>query len=162
VSRKTSQLQIRVRPDQKRQLKRLAADAAMDMSSWVLSQILPDEAERFQAMLARVTGPQWRFALAEVADFLAALPHGAFARAVRNAPRARLDESILNHVAGAIERAAHRRGQASPPWTADVPIADLPTFGSTLSSVRLHLLIRAPVAFRRRNVFVDASLDDRV
>jgi hypothetical protein len=38
----------------------------------------------------------------------------------------------------------------------------MPAFGSSLASLRLHLLTRAPVALRRRNLFADASVDDRV
>jgi hypothetical protein len=37
-----------------------------------------------------------------------------------------------------------------------------PLFGSQLASVRPYLLTRSPVALRRRNVFVDASFDQRV
>jgi hypothetical protein len=31
-----------------------------------------------------------------------------------------------------------------------------------LASVRLHLLTNAPAVLRRRNLFMDASLDERV
>src|SRR5688572_19601996 len=123
MPRKTSQLQIRVTPEQKRTLKRLAAAASMDVSSWVLARALPDEAERFQEMVRALVDEAHRpLALAELADFLRALPSGAFRRAVADAPRARLDPATLNHLAGTIELAAHRRGQAPPAWTRDVPV----------------------------------------
>jgi hypothetical protein len=159
---KTAQLQIRVSPEQKRKLKQLARAASMDVSTWVLRQILPEEADRFQQLAANLATGTTKFGLAELADFLRTLPAGAFQRAVAQRPRARLDADTLNYLAGAIELAASRRGQAPPPWTSEVPIAETPSFGSTLSSVRLHLLTRSPVALRRRNQFMDASMDDRV
>ena len=160
---KTAQLQIRVTPDQKRTLRRLASRASMDMSSWILSRLLPHAQERFQELVATVAASDDRsFALAELADFLRGLPRGEFNRAVAAAPRVRLEPPTLNHLAGTIELAAERRGVPPPGWTRDVPIPHTPQFGSSLSSVRLHLLTRAPVALRRRNLFMDASLDERV
>jgi hypothetical protein len=162
---KTTQLQIRITPEQKRRLKALAREAAMDVSAWVLSRALPDtaEGERFQELVGELAKrPGDRFAYAELGDFLRALPAGAFRRAVADPPRARLDEQTLNYLAGAIELASRRRKLRPPAWTATVPAADTPKFGSELESVRLHLLTRSPVALRRRNIFVDASMDDRV
>ena len=159
---KTAQLQIRVSPEQKRKLKQLARAASMDVSTWVLRQILPEETDRFQELVANLASGRTKFALAELADFLRTLPSGAFQRAVSQRPRARLDVDTLNYLAGAIELAASRRGQEPPSWTSDVPLAETPSFGSTLSSVRLHLLTKSPVALRRRNQFMDASMDDRV
>ena len=159
---KTAQLQIRVSPEQKRKLKQLARAASMDVSTWVLRQILPEEADRFQQLTANLASGTTKFGLAELADFLRTLPGGAFQRAVAHRPRARLDADTLNYLAGAIELAASHRGQAPPAWTSEVPVAETPSFGSTLSSVRLHLLTQSPVALRRRNQFMDASMDDRV
>lgn len=123
----------------------------------------PDEAARFQAFADALTdAAHRRFRLAELADFLRALPDEAFRRAVGTAPHAPIDGATLNHLAGAIELAAQRRGQPPPHWTAAVPPAPTPSFGSELASVRLHLLTRAPVALRRRNLFMDASFDERV
>lgn len=163
MASKSEQLQIRVTADQKRALKRLAREAGMDVSAWVLGQVLPPEADRFQALAARVADPAARrHALAELADWLRTLPPGGFRRAVARPPSVALDAESLNYLAGAIERAASRRGLAPPTWTADVPAPRAPLFGSNLASVRLHLLTRSPVALRRRNVFVDSSFDDRV
>ncbi|MBI4500601.1 MAG: hypothetical protein HY700_05515 [Gemmatimonadetes bacterium] len=163
MAAKTGQLQIRVSAEQKRALKRRAREAGMDISSWVLGQVLPAEADRFQALVARVADrARRRYALAELADWLRGLPAGAFARAVESAPKATLDGEWLNYLAGAIEVAAAARGLPAPRWVPEVATPDAPLFGSGLAAVRLHLLSRAPVAFRRRNVFVDASIDQRV
>ena len=163
MPRKTSQLQIRVTPEQKRTVKRLASAASMDVSSWVLARVIPQGQEQFQELVTALAKSEERtFALAELADFLRALRAADFKRAVAVAPRARLDAHTLNHLAGTIELASERRGLQPPDWTRDVPIPATPSFGSSLASVRLHLLTRAPVALRRRNLFMDASIDERV
>jgi uncharacterized protein (DUF1778 family) len=163
---KSDQLQIRVSTEQKRRLKQLARAAGMDVSTWVLSRVLPSETERFQQFVAAVAASTEdatrRLHLAELADFLRALPAGAFRRAVAEPPRAQLDPALRNHLAGTIELAANRRGQPAPAWTREVPASPEPAFGSSLTSLRLYLLTRAPVALRRRNLFMDASIDDRV
>ena len=163
MSNKTAQLQIRVTPEQKRRLKRLARNAAMDMSEWVLARVLPSEADRFQESASRLRRTENRsYSLAEMADFLRALPAATFARAVAHAPTARLDPDTMNYLAAAIELAARRRGLEAPGWTTEVAIPGKPRFGSSLESVRMHLLTQSPVALRRRNLFMDASIDARV
>lgn len=121
------------------------------------------EAERFQVLTDALTDAEHRgLRLANLADYLRTLPPEAFRRAVAAAPRATLDHSTLNYLAGAIELASERRGQAPPAWTAAVPPSATPMFGSELASLRLYLLTQAPVAFRRRNIFVTDSFDERV
>jgi hypothetical protein len=52
---------------------------------------------------------------------------------------------------------------AKPPsWTRDVAPLDQPVFGSSLESLRLHLLMNSPPAFVERNIFIDANVGDRV
>lgn len=160
---KTEQLQIRVSGEQKRALRRLARQAGTDMSSWILERVLPAEGARFQRLAAKLLDQKDKGSrLAELADYLRDLPAGAFARATAEAPRTELDARTLNHLAAMIDRAAINRGLTSPAWTSDAPVPADPAFGSALSSVRLHLLTMAPVAFRRKNIFVDSSIDERV
>jgi hypothetical protein len=160
---KSEQLQIRVTAEQKRALKRLAREAGVDVSSWVLGHVLPSEPDRFQVLTERLGSPtNRRHALAELADWLRALPRGGFGRAVARAPAAALDADTRTYLAGAIELAAAKRGFHPPAWTRDVPAGEAPQFGSGLRALRLHLLTRSPVPLRARNVFVDSSLDDRV
>jgi uncharacterized protein (DUF1778 family) len=163
VPPKSQQLQIRVSAAQKRTLKRLARETGMDVSSWVLGKVLPQEADRFQVLAARaVDSAERRYALAELADWLRGLASGAFSRAVAHSPAAPLDQETLNYLAGAIELASSQRNLPSPGWTARVAVPDMPLFGSQLAALRLLLLTTAPLALRRRNVFVDASIDQRV
>lgn len=163
MSRKTAQLQIRVSPEQKRALRRLARQAGTDMSSWILERVLPAEGARFQSLTAGLISPAHKAtAMAELADFLRELPSGAFARATIEPPRAALDAATLNHLAAMVDRAAMYRKLDPPAWTSEAPVPSEPAFGSALLSLRLHLLTTAPVAFRRRNIFVDSSMDERV
>jgi hypothetical protein len=124
---------------------------------------LPQSHDRFQELVAALAKSDDRsYAFAELADYLRVLPVREFQRAVAFVPKAKLDSATLNHLAGMIELASERRDVEPPGWTREVPIPAMPTFGSSLASVRLYLLTRAPVAFRRRNIFVDASIDERV
>src|SRR5689334_10231064 len=107
MPRKTQQLQIRVTQEQKRTLKRLAAEADMDVSSWVLSRALPRSHDRFQELTAELAkGDDRSYALAELADYLRALPVREFQRAVAFPPKAKLDAATRNHLAGMIELAS--------------------------------------------------------
>ena len=58
--------------------------------------------------------------------------------------------------------ACQKQCVALPAWTRTVEPLTLPVFASTLQSLRLHLLTHSPPPFRRRNLFIDASLGDRV
>lgn len=163
MGRKSAQLQIRVSPEQKRLLRRLAREAGTDMSAWILDRVLPAEGARFQKLTAALAAEEEKsLALAELSEFLRGLAGGAFARATAQPPGVSLDDATLSHLSAAIDRGAARRGIAPPTWVAEAPAAAQPQFGSALHSVRLHLLTTSPVAFRQRNIFVDASIDERV
>lgn len=160
---KSTQLQIRVSSAQKAALKRLARDAGLDVSSYVLSRVLPDARARFHEILGALRrGADRRFALAELNDFLSGLPAAEFAEAVVDVPRLRLSPLLRNYVAAMVEHAAGRNGVAPPSWVRDVEPMDEPYFAAPFPRLRPYLLRAAPVAFKRRNLFIDASLGDRV
>lgn len=160
---KSEQLQIRVTAEQKATLRRLAKRAGQDVSSYVLSRALPSAAREF-ATLVRALADEGRarFALAELNDLLSALAPAELADATRDADLGPLSPRLRNYVAAMVELAAHQRRIAPPAWTRDVPPLPEPWFAAPLQSLRAHLLVRSPVPFRRRNLFVDASLGDRV
>lgn len=160
---KSSQLQIRVTPAQKAALKRLAEQAGEDVSSYVLARALPPDRERFQAILdALRAGADRRFALAELNDLLSELTALELPRVVAEADPSALSALDRNYVAAMVEHASSQKGVDPPVWAAGVePLAE-PYFATTLRTVREHLLRSSPVAFKRRNIFIDASLGDRV
>jgi hypothetical protein len=167
VTGKTQQLQIRVSAAQKAAIQRAAARAGMDVSAWVLSKLLPPAGPRFRELMRAVAAhpadaAERRFAFAELNDFLAALAPGEFASAVREPPPADTDPYTANYIAAMVETAAHRHRLPAPAWAECVaPLAE-PVFGTPFMSLRLHLLTAAPPAFRRRNIFIDASIGARV
>jgi hypothetical protein len=160
---KTAQLQIRVAPAQKVRLKRLAAAAGQDVSAYVLDRVLPPARTRFEAILGRLARESdHRYALAELHDFLVGLGPGQFADALEGGVSERLSPLLRNYVAAMVEHAAARAGGRAPAWVRDVAPLEEPHFGAPLQSLRLHLLAASPVAFKRRNIFVDAAVGDRV
>ncbi len=163
AGRKTQQLQIRVSEAQKLAIRDQAAKAGMSMSDWVLMKLVPSARGRFQALTAAIAAsgrPGDEFA--ELLEFLDALGAREFAEAVSEPPPAELDAYWANYVAGAVEHAAGMKRVALPHWTWEVEPLDEPVFGSDLTSVRLHLLTRSPPAFSRRNIFIDATVGNRV
>ena len=165
MSTKSSQLQIRVTPSQKAALKRLARAAGQDVSSYVLSRSLPEPRLTFEAMVRSLgAGEDHRFALAELNDLLAALTPAQLPDAVGMVPPTlrELSPFLENYVAAMVEQACAQRRVPAPPWVAAVSPLLTPHFATPLRGLRLHLLRAAPIAFKRRNLFVDAAVGDRV
>jgi uncharacterized protein (DUF1778 family) len=159
---KSGQIQIRVSPAQKAAIRRAARLAGLDMSAYVLARLLSAPARRFQDLTAACTDSRdARFALAELNSWLASLGAGELQQAV-SSPPPQLTPYLANYVAAMVEYACVRNGVTPPSWVrATAPLAE-PVFGSTLASLRLYLLTHSPAPFRRRNIFIDASVGSRV
>ena len=102
------------------------------------------------------------FALAELNDLLTGLPSGELSSAVEQADLTALTPYLQNYVAAMVELAAHRRDVPPPAWVRDIEPMEEPRFATPLAGLRLHLLREAPVPFKRRNIFIDSSIGDRV
>jgi hypothetical protein len=162
-SAKTRQLQIRVTPEQKSTLARLARRAGQDVSSYVLSRALPAAAARFREIVRALgeAGRQ-RFALAELNDLLTELAPRELADAAGAADLHGLSPYLQNYVAAMLELAAQQKRVAPPAWVREIPPLGEPHFAAPLEGLRLHLLWASPVPFKRRNLFIDSSLSDRL
>jgi hypothetical protein len=132
------------------------------MSAYVLARLLSTPARRFQELTKACVDPQdARFALAELNSFLASLGAGELRDAVAPPPP-HLTPYLANYIAAMTEYACVKNGVAPPSWvSATAPLAE-PVFGSELLSLRLYLLTHSPAPFRRRNIFIDASVGSRV
>ena len=165
MSTKSQQLQIRVSPQEKAALKRLARSAGQDVSTYVLARVLPEGRGRVgQIVRSMRDGSDNRLVLAELNDLLTPLTPAALSHAVSIEPSGFRGLLPLhqNYVAAMVEHACHRRDVAPPSWVHEVAPIETPYFATRLQSLRLHLIRASPVAFKRRNIFVDSSLGDRV
>lgn len=165
MSPKSQQLQIRVTPQQKAALQRLARGAGQDLSGYVLARALPEGRLQFGEIIRGLADPaDRRFALAALNDLLSSLARTQLPDAVAVAPPELRDLTpwLQNYVAAMVEHASHRREVAAPSWVREVPPLEVPYFATPLRSLRLHLLRAAPVPFKRRNLFVDSTVGDRV
>ena len=162
ASLKSEQLQIRVSRRQKAAIKRAAAKAGVDMSTYVLSRVLGGTTTKFHDLAVACKGPASRFALAELNSFLSGLTGGDLRDAVVEPPPQGLTPYLLNYITAMVEQACARRGAPVPAWTRSIPPLIEPVFASVLMSLRLHLLTHSPPAFRRRNIFIDSSLGERI
>lgn len=133
------------------------------MSAYVLGRALPMAAMRFDACLRDISGPAPpSFALAELNTLLAGCTAPELRDAIAVAPTAALTPFLSNYVAAMIEQACERHSVRVPAWVRTIAPLPEPAFASSLKSLRLHLLKSSPAAFRRRNIFIDASLGDQV
>ena len=117
-------------------------------------------AEAFQNLTGRLgEGTPASFVLAELNDLLTA----ATGDQVESLAEPQIhDPYLANYVAAMVELAAHRRDVLPPGWTSGVAPLREPVFSVPWMSVRAHLLLESPVPFRRRNIFINSSLGDRV
>lgn len=162
VAAKSDQLQIRVTPADKAALKRLARRAGMDVSAYVLSRVCPPAATELTRLLRTLGQGPDRFALAELNDTLTRLAPAEFCAAVGGLDPTRLSPWLQNYVSAKVEHGAHLKGQAPPAWVHDVEPLERPWFAVPFTRLRPYLFRVAPVAFKRRNLFVDATVGDRV
>lgn len=160
---KAGQLQIRVSDAQKLAIQKQAENAGMTMSEWVLSKVLPTAQANYQDLLRELSvadDPDYVFAA--LLDLIGAMSSAEIERVVSSAPGVELDAYWQNYLAATIEHAAAIKHAAVPSWTRSIaPLAE-PRFGSSLESLRLHLLVNSPPAYARRNIFIDSSVGDRV
>ncbi len=160
---KTEQLQIRVSAAEKRELQRRARAAGTSVSAWVLAKAVPAKSHEFQRLTNELrAAPEPSYGLAALNDFLQALSASELPEVLDASPRGRLPGFLGAYVAAMIEHTAGLKGALVPRWVLDTPALEQPYFASTLRALQLHLLTAAPAAFRRRNIFVDASVGDRV
>ena len=163
MSRKTQQLQIRVSPEEKRTIRKQAKRAGQDLSAYVLTRVLAAGSTRFAQILQGVEHHhEYRFWLAELNDFLSALAPLECGGAVGSAELGNLSPFLQNYVAAMVEQAAHQKAVPPPRWVREVEPLEEPYFAVPFPGLRGHLLTAAPVAFKRRNLFVDSAVGDRV
>ena len=161
---KIKQLQIRVTAEEKAAIRQRAAAARLDVSKWILRQALPPAEQRFQSLcgdLAAASASR-SYVLSELNDFLSGLSARDFRKAVAEPPGLRLPAFEAAYVAAMVEQAASMNRAPAPPWTRGVAPLERPWFASPLKNLRLHLLTKSPPPFRRRNLFVDSTVGDRV
>lgn len=163
MSAKTDQLQIRVTPEQKATLKRLAHKSGQGVSSYVLSRVLPPAGLRLNEVVRALADEgEERFVLAEFNDLLTNLASVEFTSAVAGIEVGDLSTYFQNYVAAMVEQAAEQKDSVPPAWVREVEPLERPHFAAPLPTLRPYLLKVAPVPYRRRNIFVDSSVGDRV
>lgn len=128
------------------------------------SSALTDKQRCFARLLEALReDAQPSFALAEINDFLSGLTPGELGGAVEYADLTGLTRFLQNYVAAMVELAAYQRNVHPPAWVRGIePLETTPHFATSLPSLRLHLLRNSPVPFKRRNIFIDSSVGDRV
>jgi hypothetical protein len=159
---KSEQLQIRLSREEKRTIAQAAKRAGLDMSSYVLSRVISAPSDQFLRLTSDVAGPEPRFALAELNAALHAFSAEQLRDAVSMPPSSTPSPYLANYIAAMVERVCAMRAVPIPAWTLRIKPLTEPAFASALTGLRLYLLTHSPAPFRRRNIFIDASVGDRV
>ena len=160
---KLLQLQIRISPAEKAAIQRAANRANMGMSEWVLSQILPASMRRFHELVVQLKRAKDKsYVLAELNDLFQAASQREFEQMVMQPPKTRLSPYWENYLAAMIEEVANAKETFAPAWVCEIEPLENSVFGSDLMGLRLYLLLHSPPAFRRRNIFIDSSVGQRV
>lgn len=159
---KSEYLQIRVSKQQKELIKSTAKSAGVDMSTWVLQRVLNNKAQQFLTILSQFNTLEDCFVFARLHDFLLPCSKADFEQTVSIKPTSKLSDFQINYTIAMIGHRAHTLGCTAPDWINDFPILHEPYFGTSLKSLRLHLLINSPIAFKQRNIYIDSTLGERV
>lgn len=160
---RTAHLQIRVTPKEKTAIEQAARRAGLGMSSYVLRKLLPERAAQWKDLLEEVARSDGaKIAIAMLSNWLAGLGAGELRVALEAPPPAGLRPETANTIAAMVEHVSVTRGVRVPQWTQEIRPLAKPEFGSTLGSLRIHLLTNSPAAFRRRNLFVDTAVGGQV
>ena len=159
---KTSQLQIRVTPAQKAALKRLAAEAGLSVSAFVLTQALPGSREALDRHIQSLGGgKKISRALSDLQLHLRGVADEEFAKSVAGVETDGVTPLQANCAAAAVEGEAWRRGRTAPEWVRRVEPLSEPHFGWGLRSLRPHLMRVTAAPFKRRNVYIPHPDDPR-
>lgn len=133
------------------------------MSGYVLSRVFSrPESELRQAIRSLRGAAEASFALADINSLLSRFTPAELSDAMTAAPEPGLSPFHANYVAAMVETACERHAIPVPNWASRVPPLEDPWFGSTLASLRLHLLTHSPAPFRSRNIFIDSTLGGQV
>jgi uncharacterized protein (DUF1778 family) len=160
---KTEQLQVRVSPSQKLAIKKQAAKAQMSMSEWILNKVFPSSQTSFKSLLEDLAASDKPgYVFAELLELIDRMNADEYEQAVSEPPGVQLDPYWQSYLAATVEHAAAVKHAKAPSWTRDVAPLDEPAFGSSLESLKLHLLVNSPPAFIQRDIFIDSSVGKRV
>ncbi len=160
---KKEQLQIRVSAKEKSLIRQSAKKAGMEMSEWVLKTLFPPAHHIFHKLLSDLsTSSESSYVLAEINDFLTKINGKELKQILRESPSFKLSPFLENYVAAMIELACVQKKIPLPSWLPSIEALSEPYFGTDLKSLRLYLLTQSPPPFRKRNIFIDSSLSNRI
>ncbi len=163
---KDSQLQIRISKELKVALKAAASSEGKELSAWILDQLTPAYIRRWCTLcdsLAECESIQSAtLHLASIHDLISKLSSAELSHLLRFPPSVQIALEMLAYLASMLEHIAYNKKSAVPEWVSKTPALESPIFGSTLLSVREHLLINSPAAYKKRNIFIDSPVGGRV
>lgn len=163
-TKKDTYLQIRLSKHEKELIVKAAGANGVNISKWIMQRIMIDKRSQFQSICLKMSKDitNKSFYLSDLNDYLTNLSANEFLIALDTRPNVKLSISDWNIIVAMIDYAAYKKRAKSPDWLNDVEPLQHPLFATELTTVRQYLLITSPIAFRRRNIFVDTSIGGMV
>jgi hypothetical protein len=152
---------------QKAELERAANQAGVELSALSPTNSPPPAPQQFTGHIGALCRAQGeptgrRLALAALHDFLAQRSTRELQMSILSTPSIPDDPFSANYLAAMIEITCHRRRMDCPAWLGMIPPMQKPYFASKLKSLRIYLLRVSPPPFKKRNLFIDSTVGDRV
>ncbi|MBI2027672.1 MAG: hypothetical protein HYS98_07735 [Deltaproteobacteria bacterium] len=157
-------LQIRLSHEDKEQIRKQAHACGKSISEWIRNRLIPEKVLIFHAIIQQLSHAreeEKKFIYANMHDFLRDLKKGELEDVLCAPAEMRLDSITLNLIAAMVETRAKQLKVRVPSWICEIKPLARPYFVTPLESLRLHLLKNAPIEFKARNLFVDATLGER-
>ena len=162
-TRKSEYLQLRISMQEKRAIQHHARQAGLNVSAWILARVLPEPRLHLEQIIAELSKVEdSSYMLAELSDLIESMNVAEFAQSCNDPLTLPASRILQNQVAAMLEVVAHRLHAKVPTWVLEIQPLKEPVFGSQMKALRLHLLTHSPAPFRRRNIFVDSIVGDRV
>lgn len=162
---RTEQLQIRISSADKRRLKRAAARFGLGISEFVLKRALNGilEYEAISKLCKSLDDqPEEKFVFAELHDLLASYPKDTLEYLAENSWPLPDNLWAKNYIAAMFEEILVKNEVDIPDWLQEIPVLSEPWFATELKSLKNYLLLSSPIAFRKRNLFIDSTVGARV
>lgn len=148
---------------EKQWIQKKAKELDLDMSVWVKQLLFSQKNQTYMNLMDAISNSKFsKEALAHFNDFLDRLPAKDFVETVMEIPGIFKDTFHGNYIAAMVEMAAHQKKVAPPSWTKKYTGMEEPYFASSFENLRFHLLVSSPIPFRKRNIFIDSTIGDRI
>lgn len=158
---KDTHIQIRLSSTQKKVVEKNAKTQGLSISQYLLNLIEKDSS--FDKKLTIIINEILKngldpYLLSEFSILVLDLSNNDLLKLVEKPFSSNCNGLSLNYLLATLETELKRRNLELPEWFGNIKSLKEPWFGTNLKSLRGFLLLNSPLAFRRRNIFIDSLI----